>query len=168
VGDVENIDLPAASFDLVTAMAVLEYLKSSDKMFEEINRVLRPGGLALIKVPKLRHFDRTIVTVTTPFRKLARFFVEPQSDTLPPYSLQPEMLDAAAEKAGLAVQGGRQYQFTPITYPITRLVPNSCMRVNLACERWAATRNPVLSYFAHGYIGLYKKENGGVFVSRPE
>jgi ubiquinone/menaquinone biosynthesis C-methylase UbiE len=160
VGDVENIELPDASFDLVIAMAVLEYLNSPDRMFEEIGRVLRPGGLALITVPKRHHIDRLTVGLTTPFRKIAKLVVEPQSDTLPRYALQPDMLDAAAERFDLKFMAGRQYQFTPIPYPFTRLAPNTCMKANLVCERWTATRNSLISYFAHGYIGLYSKKEG--------
>jgi len=168
VGDVEKIEVPSSSFDLVIAMAVLEYLSSPDRMFKEIERVLRPGGLALITVPKRRHIDRLMVWLATPFRKIAKLFVEPQSDPLPRYSLQPEELDAAAEKFDLAFAAGRQYQFTPIPYPFTRLAPNACMKVNLACERWADTRNPALSYLAHGYIGLYRKQDADRAGSKSE
>src|SRR5687768_15155327 len=33
VGDVEKLEVPSSSFDLVIAMAVLEYLSSPDRMF---------------------------------------------------------------------------------------------------------------------------------------
>lgn len=157
VGNVEALELPDESFDQVICMAVVEYLDSPSKMLFEIARVLRPNGLALITVPKRIHIDRATVALTTPFRKLAQFFVEAQSDQLPRLSLQPDELDAAAIEAGLVFEGGRQYQFTPLPYPLTRLAPDFFMKLNLPFERWSETRNSVLSFLGHGYIGLYRK-----------
>src|SRR5688572_24237227 len=55
VGDIEHLDLPAASFDQVICMAVLEYLATPDLALAEIARILKPGGTVIITVPKRRH-----------------------------------------------------------------------------------------------------------------
>ena len=157
VGNVEDLDVEDESFDLVICMAVVEYLSEPDKMLREIARVLRKGGLVLVTVPKRRHIDRLTIALTTPFRKLAKAFVEAQSDALPRLAMQPDELDAAATRAGLKFAAGRQYQFTPIPYPFTRIAPDLFLKLNLPFEKWTATRNPILSYFGHGYIGLYQK-----------
>lgn len=157
VGNVEAIDFADASFDQVICMAVVEYLEAPCQMLEEISRVLRPNGLALITVPKKRHIDRVMIGLTTPFRKLAKLLVTPQSDKLPRLCLQPDELDNVARKAGLEFVGGRQYQFTPIPYPFTRIAPDFCMKLNLRFEKWAETRNAAVSFLGHGYIGLYRK-----------
>lgn len=44
----------AASFDLVTALDVLEHLDDDRAMIREVYRVLRPGGLFLLSVPAYR------------------------------------------------------------------------------------------------------------------
>ena len=56
--DIEEIPYPDNSFDLVFASHVLEYVKNDKKAINEIKRVLRPGGLALLPVPMLH--DKTI------------------------------------------------------------------------------------------------------------
>ena len=158
LGNTEALAADDESFDQVISMAVLEYLSTADLMFKEIFRVLRPGGLALITVPKRRHIDRFTVSITTPFRTLAKSFVKAQSDDLPRLALQPHELDAAAANAGFELVAGRQYQFTPFPYPLTRIAPNLFMKLNLLFENRPETRNSLLSYLAHGYIGLYRKK----------
>lgn len=43
-----------ASFDLVTALDVLEHIDDDVALLREINRVLRPGGMLLLSVPAYR------------------------------------------------------------------------------------------------------------------
>jgi SAM-dependent methyltransferase len=156
-GDIENIDLPDASCDQVLAMAVIEYLASPDKALAEIARVLRPGGVAVITIPKRRHIDKTMVSFTTPFRALARIAGMASGDLIPRLCLQPEELDRAAERAGLIPDGGSQYNFTPFPYPLTRLLPGLSMRLNTPFERWHQTKSALKSFFAHGYVGRYRR-----------
>jgi len=156
-GDIENIDLPDASCDQVLAMAVIEYLSSPDKALAEISRVLNPGGVAVITIPKRRHIDKTMVSFTTPFRRLARAAGFGTGDLLPRLCLQPDELDRAAERAGLTSDGGSQYNFTPFPYPLTRLIPDISMRLNTPFERWHETKSALKSFFAHGYVGRYRR-----------
>ncbi|MCB0077200.1 MAG: class I SAM-dependent methyltransferase [Anaerolineales bacterium] len=51
LGDATALDLPDASFDLVTALDVIEHNDDDLAILREANRVLRPGGLVLISVP---------------------------------------------------------------------------------------------------------------------
>lgn len=50
-GDVENIPVENASFDVVISFETLEHITNHDKMLEEIKRVIKPGGLLLISTP---------------------------------------------------------------------------------------------------------------------
>ncbi|HWP42164.1 MAG TPA: hypothetical protein VNO14_02935, partial [Blastocatellia bacterium] len=59
--------------------------------------------------------------------------------------------------AGLICDGGAQYHFTPLPYPLLRIAPAACMKLNLPFERWCSTRAPIKSFFAHGYVGRYSK-----------
>jgi ubiquinone/menaquinone biosynthesis C-methylase UbiE len=156
-GSIEEIQHPDSSFDQVICMAVLEYLEASDKALREIARVLRPGGIAIVTVPKRWHIDRMTIAATAPFRAVARVFGVSGADKLPRLRLQPDELDEAAKRAGLIVDGGAQYHFTPLPYPLTRATPGPCMRLNLPYERFYESRSALPSFLAHGYIGKYRK-----------
>jgi len=47
-GFLEQVGLPDAGFDIVTLMEVIEHLPQPLKLFQEIRRVLRPGGLLMV------------------------------------------------------------------------------------------------------------------------
>ena len=50
-GELENLDLPAASFDRVICTEVLEHVLDPDAVLAAIARVLRPNGVAVVTVP---------------------------------------------------------------------------------------------------------------------
>jgi ubiquinone/menaquinone biosynthesis C-methylase UbiE len=52
VGDVENLAFPDGYFNAVICMGVFEYLPSHVPAIREIYRVLSPGGIAIISLPK--------------------------------------------------------------------------------------------------------------------
>lgn len=156
-GDVESIEADDESYDLVLAVAVLEYLKTPQRALAEIARVLKPEGRCIITVPKPWHIDSVTIATLAPFRALARLFTAGGADKLPRLRLQPAQLDAAAARAGLTFDGSAQYHFTPLPYPLTRLAPNLTMRLNAPFERLSKTRAVFPSFLAHGYIGRYRK-----------
>jgi ubiquinone/menaquinone biosynthesis C-methylase UbiE len=156
-GSIEALTLPDQEYDQALCMAVIEYLSTPRRAMAEIARILKPGGVAIVTVPKRRHVDRVMVAMTAPVRALGRMFAQGTADSLPRLRMQPEELDRAAMEAGLVPDGGSQYQFTPIPYPMTRIAPNPCMRMNLPFEKWHATRGALTSFFAHGYVGRYRK-----------
>jgi len=49
--DMCNMALPDASFDVVFASHVLEHIQTDRAALEEIRRILRPGGVAILPVP---------------------------------------------------------------------------------------------------------------------
>lgn len=159
-GTAEALDLPGNAYDQVICMAVIEYLTAPDRALGEIARILRPGGSAVITVPKRWHIDRLTVAVAAPLRALARASGFGTADGLPRLCLQPHELDIAARRAGLVDDGGAQYHFTPLPYPLPRIAPGPCMRLNILAERLHATRAAVTSFLAHGYVGRYRKPGG--------
>lgn len=53
VGTMENIPLPESSVDIMVAEWVLEHLPKPGRAFEEISRVLKPGGCFILLTPNL-------------------------------------------------------------------------------------------------------------------
>jgi SAM-dependent methyltransferase len=56
--DAESLPFPDASFDHVVCLGVFEYLSTYERCLQEIRRVLRPGGMAIISLPTRISLDR--------------------------------------------------------------------------------------------------------------
>lgn len=85
LGNAEEIPYPDSIFDLVFADNVLEHLDNPFKVFREVNRVLRPHGVFLLKTPNLWHYMPTIARVTPhSFHRLVnRLRGRGEADTFP-------------------------------------------------------------------------------------
>jgi SAM-dependent methyltransferase len=139
-------------------MAVIEYLNTPDQALAEMKRVLKPGGIAIITMPKRWHVSRVTVAATYPVRLLAKLMGAATADHLPRLRLQPDELDQAARRVGLIPDGISQYHFTPVAYPLTRVAPGLTMQMNMPFEKWHAQRGAFVSFWAHGFVGRYKKQ----------
>lgn len=64
VADGESIPYPDATFDVVFADNVLEHLAEPEKVFGEVARVLKPGGVFLFKTPNKWHYMPLISRMT--------------------------------------------------------------------------------------------------------
>ncbi len=60
----ENVPYPDESFDLIFADNVLEHLPEPEKVFSEVYRILRPGGVFLAKTPNKHHYMPLIARLT--------------------------------------------------------------------------------------------------------
>lgn len=50
-GDITNLPFADSSFDLVTANMVVEHLAAPDRQFQEVSRMLKPGGIFIFHTP---------------------------------------------------------------------------------------------------------------------
>jgi SAM-dependent methyltransferase len=64
VGLAEKIPLEDASCDIVVCDNVLEHLPQPIKVFREVSRVLKPGGLFIAKTPNKYHYMPIIASMT--------------------------------------------------------------------------------------------------------
>lgn len=64
VADGAAIPYPSGTFDVVFADNLLEHLPSPTDVFDEVARVLKPGGLFLFKTPNSGHYVPTIARLT--------------------------------------------------------------------------------------------------------
>jgi SAM-dependent methyltransferase len=152
----ERLPFQEASFDAVVALGFLEYLRDPVAAFQEMGRIVRPGGVIVVSVPKRLHVDTVAVKLTAPFRAIASFFLGRRSDAVERLRLSPSEMDRVASGAGLKPAGGSHYHFTPLPYPLTVLTPRLALRFGQALERHP--RRMSLRFFAHGYIGRYRRE----------
>ena len=60
----EEVPYPDEQFDLIFADNVLEHLPRPEEVFEEIYRLLRPGGVFLAKTPNKCHYMPVIARLT--------------------------------------------------------------------------------------------------------
>ncbi len=58
--DVQAIPFPDSQFDVVICNHVLEHVDSDYKAMQEIHRVLKPGGFAILQVPMDLSMERTL------------------------------------------------------------------------------------------------------------
>ena len=70
--DWRSLPFEPATFDLVVAASVLEYVIEPGAVLRECARVLRPGGVVLYTVPDLRHPVRWAEWAAQPLARLAR------------------------------------------------------------------------------------------------
>jgi SAM-dependent methyltransferase len=59
-GTLEAVAYPAAFFDAVTMWDVLEHLHDPSATLREIHRILKPGGILVVRVPNLASWDATL------------------------------------------------------------------------------------------------------------
>jgi len=64
VSDAGGIPYDAECFDLIFSDNVLEHLDQPEQVFNEVARVLKPGGLFLFKTPNKWHYMPTIARMT--------------------------------------------------------------------------------------------------------
>ncbi len=127
VNDGRTLDYADGTFDLVYANNVAEHLEDPTAFIAEIARVLKPGGVLLIKTPGKFHYMPLIASLT-PFafhRYYNRLRGRSEIDTFPTfYRLNSRSAcRREAAKAGLGlehvemIEGRPEYlRITPVTY----------------------------------------------------
>jgi len=65
-GDAAKLPFEADSFDLVTANMVLEHVEEPASLFQEIARVLRPGGRFLVHTPNSHGYTTMLTRLVPP------------------------------------------------------------------------------------------------------
>lgn len=88
-GDAQATKLPPASFDLISMLYILEHVADPVGLLQESNRLLRPGGIAMIAVPNY-HYLRLLFTgpvCRLIFKKPTRLHAQEHLQNFTPYTL---------------------------------------------------------------------------------
>jgi len=93
-GQLTDVHYPGAHFDVITIWDVLEHVHDPSAYLADMHRILRPGGLAIVRVPNVETWD-------------ARLFGEHWVGLDAPrhlYIFSAQTLEVFLEKAGFTVQ----------------------------------------------------------------
>lgn len=117
VGTAEQLPYPDEHFDLVFADNVFEHLARPQQVFDEIARVLRPGGVLLAKTPNKWHYMPFVARITPHafHRFYNRLRGRAEVDTFPTRYLANSRAALArlAHNSGLKVMGVRFIESRP-------------------------------------------------------
>ena len=144
IGDAEQLRFDDASFDCVISMGVLEYLRPYTRALSEIQRVLRPGGTAVLTVPNRKcayHMTRRLYDIARSFalRPPGRFRLN---------RCVPADLDAQLAQAGLTKIESRSCKF--IFFPLAELSEGVSVRLDQSLQ--ALESSPTGEWFGTQYI----------------
>jgi SAM-dependent methyltransferase len=126
IGTAEKIPAEASTYDVIFADNVLEHLLDPDRVFKEVFRALKPGGIFLGKTPNRFHYVPLIAQLTpTGFHKFVnKLRGRSESDTFPTLyraNSKGKLLDLA-RNAGFNVLSIEQIEGRPEYLRISLLV----------------------------------------------
>jgi ubiquinone/menaquinone biosynthesis C-methylase UbiE len=155
VGNIEALPFGDNSFDLVCSAGVIEYLPEIERALQEMQRVLRPGGLLILSTtnanaPANRLRPALELLVRIPF--VARVFgIERRNCRLWHHRI-PEFKQRLWT-AGLLLEGERHFYLT-LPSPLNRLFPTMTRNVESWFDSYLHTS---LRHLAEGYIAVSTK-----------
>jgi len=161
VGTSERVPYPDAKFDILLGMGLLEYLDNMNPTFDEIARLLKPGGVAILTIPNRQSLNRFVMRNTQPLTTVYQWFQRKSGAgvsgpaSIVHHELRPRELDKAMMARGLVPAGRAFYDFKLVVYPFSRLFPALAHSINRRIE------NRAPGFFANAYVGCYKKKPVG-------
>ena len=156
-GDADALPFPAATFDTVIAMGVLEYLSDVHRFVSEVRRVLRPGGLLVVAVPSriapyhliYSFLDRVVAPPYRGIRRLVTGSVRRSHiPDHPRHPLAPWRLDRSLVRARFRKQAWAFSHFC--VYPVDRFFPDLARRIARRCTALEESR--LLGWLGTQYI----------------
>ena len=128
VGDITRLRFASGFFDAAISMGVLEYLPDYRPALAELHRVLKPGGVAVLTVPRRR----------SPYHLAMGFFRKKKTQDAPAANrCVPRELDQLAAQAGFRKVEGRGCNF--IFFPLYDVLPRASDALNRRLSSLSAT-----------------------------
>lgn len=137
----ESLPFPSESFDAVAATGVLEYVDDLDAAVQELARVLRPGGVAVMSTPNPSSlyglWRRRLVY---PLARVVKSRIRGARPAPPPGTrIQAGRLPELLSASGLAIEGVERVGFHVLLSPLDELFPAAALWLSERLERaWPA------------------------------
>ncbi|HXM20961.1 MAG TPA: methyltransferase domain-containing protein [Terriglobales bacterium] len=166
VGDIERLEFPDGSFDVVVAAGVIEYQKTDGPTLTEMNRVIKRGGHLILNVTN-RYSYTTLFE--TPYRWLKkssfgfamlggmkRLIGRGEVHEFPDRRTHsPAGFDRALSEFGFTKVRHNYFHFSPLPIPLDNLLRCICHPVGRRME--SLTSSP-LSNLGGGYLVMSRRE----------
>jgi SAM-dependent methyltransferase len=137
VGDVRDLPFPDASFDAIYSMGTIEHFDETERAVEEMARVLKPGGRAIVGVPnRYDPFLRPVLATVLQALGLYAYGYEK--------SYSRRALRAMLERAGLTVVAETAILF----------IPGWLRMLDLACHAWCRPLEVVTGAVVRPFVFL--------------
>lgn len=163
VASIEQMPYRDASLDLVCSAGVLEYLPDDHPALDEIRRVLRPGGHALLPVTNywspVGYLDFAIEA-----GKRIPWLVRAINAGQPRHPLRPRHFSVRRHRparfrrslslAGFEIVHDEYFYLLPWPHPFDRLFPRATARLNRRLESRGSGR---MGWLAEGYLALARR-----------
>jgi ubiquinone/menaquinone biosynthesis C-methylase UbiE len=161
--DAEALPFPDASFDHVVCLGVFEYLSTYDRSLQEIHRVLRPGGVAILSLPtsispdRLSNnlFNKTAVPLWRGIKKLMGKRTSTQPVGRRWNRCIPWQVPAQLRKYGLTPERNAYSGF--LLFPLGQLWPAAEYRLFSLMERFSKSR--ILGWTLSQYLVSARKKD---------
>lgn len=160
-GEIEALPFKDESFDGLICAGVIEYLNEDEKALQEIARILKPGGFAIITLSNRLSPARLLEPMAHSLlgqkikRWLKRVLFKKQTMLYPPFRTHiPRSFDKKAKGTGLELVEYNFFHFSPVPWPLNRVVPRFYVNTGLKMEKLSKSK---LGSLGRGYIGKYKK-----------
>jgi SAM-dependent methyltransferase len=127
LADARELPFPDRYFGAVASLGLFEYLDEPIATLSEVRRVLRPGGPAVLTVPRREAPYRRAQAVAAPvLRALGR--TDP-FDLRSGRNVTPDLLESWAADAGLHVTARAHVAPAVLPWPVDRLLPGLARRL---------------------------------------
>ena len=162
IADCEYLPFPSKKFDIVTAVALLEYLPDPIQFLHEVQKVIRPGGDFLLTVPYKNCINLKIKKLLSPLIKTlfpiyARLKVRPLLPTknLQHFTYSEKELDETVAICDFQRVSYCYSNFHIIIHPFDHLLPGLYMRTSERIDRKGLGES--YKRWASNYIALFRK-----------
>lgn len=162
VADCENLPFNDGEFDILSAVALIEYLPDPSKALDEIFRVLKSGGYALITVPNKKCINNLFRSIFKPVTNLLfPLYVRMKKSPLAlmrnvlHHSYSQEDIDLIMGNRGFHKIDERYTNFYVIPHPVDHIIPKTYIKISEKIDNNKLDKT--YKNWAANYIAIYKK-----------